>query len=65
MTIINVTDNDQTIVNTAQLARGTGSRYLEVMTSHKPNILIALQWRRTVPPNTKENIRHILIDMSR
>lgn len=37
------------IVNTEQLARGTGARYLECTKAHIPDVLIALQWRRKLP----------------
>lgn len=53
------------IVNTEQLARGVGARYLEVMPAHKPGILIACQWRRTIPEDTKDNRTHFLLDMAK
>lgn len=47
-------DKSLNIVNTEQLARGTGAKYLEVIESHIPNVLIAVQWRRK--PSDKNNI---------
>ena len=38
------------IANTGQLARGTGGKYLEVMTAHDGSF-IAIQWRRVEPAN--------------
>ena len=37
------------IVNTDQLARGTGAKYLEVFEDDRHNVLIAVRWRRTKP----------------
>jgi hypothetical protein len=38
------------ITNTAQLARGTGAKYLEVIEPHETGLpLVAVQWRRTKP----------------
>lgn len=49
-----------TVTNTNQLARGTGCRYLEVMSSHVPNVVIAIQWRRKIPANLHKG--RLLID---
>jgi hypothetical protein len=51
-------DKTLKIVNTEQLARGTGAKYLEVIEAHIPGIYIAKQWRRK--PNDKED--NILIE---
>lgn len=39
-------DKSLKIVNTEQLAHGTGAHYLEVIESHIPNVYLAKQWRR-------------------
>ena len=47
-------DKTLKIVNTEQLAHGTGAHYLEVIESHIPNTYIAVQWRRK--PTNNDNI---------
>jgi hypothetical protein len=38
------------ITNTAQLPRGTGAKYLEVMEPHETGLpLVAVQWRKAMP----------------
>lgn len=37
------------IRNLEALPRGTGARYLEVLLSHEPGVLIAHSWRRKAP----------------
>jgi hypothetical protein len=38
------------ITNAAQLPKGTGAKFLEVVEPHEPNLpLIAVQWRNTKP----------------
>ena len=41
------------IVNTEQLPRGLGAKYLEVMSSHIPDTYIAVQWHRKLPARLK------------
>lgn len=49
MRIISIKDKP-TITNTEQLPRGTGARYLECTSAHRPELpLIALRWRRSIP----------------
>ena len=51
-------DSKLDIRNTEQLAHGIGAKYLEVITSHMPNVYIAKQWRRTLV-----NTENILIEL--
>ena len=49
------------IANVAQLPRGTGAKYLEVMEPHEAGLpLVAVQWRRTKPRSIEK--RHHLIE---
>jgi hypothetical protein len=58
-------DTAMDIRNLAQLAHGTGARYLEVMESHIRNVYIAVQWRNKCDNPYNGNVRipndHILI----
>jgi hypothetical protein len=48
-TILKIADAPK-ITNIDSLPRGTGAKYLECMTAHRPELpLIALRWRRSVP----------------
>lgn len=62
MKIINLKDAlkaNPVITNLEQLSRGTGARYLECMTAHRPDLpLIAIGWRKSKPKHYD-----VLVDM--
>jgi len=50
------------ITNTAQLPKGTGAKYLEVMEPHEIGLpLVAIQWRKAKPKMLPKG--HRLIEM--
>lgn len=52
------------ITNAAQLPKGTGAKYLEVMEPQEDGLpLVAVQWRRTKPRSVPK--RHHLIEFSK
>jgi hypothetical protein len=53
-------DKSLDIRNLAQLPHGTGAKYLEVMTSHEPDVYIAVQWRRTIISLPSD---HLLVEL--